>query len=547
MPTLEERIAAVRSEFSDFPVLGGFLRRELMLPADDGAKLKTVIFTPDGVPAPWPTVVQRCCYPQNIPTLEAEAEEYAKRGFAFAYQMCRGTGGSEGEWEPNVHERADGLSFVRFLQEADWVASMGYCGASYLALTGWAMADAVPDKTKTMYLTVYGTVRHASAWKDGLFRQDILTAWAMSNAGHPVDADYLESARFRPQIRVDEEKWGGALPWYRDWISHPDPKDPYWAEGFWGQLHDIPGKLRIPIFVAEGWYDHHLGSMLEGWQTVSETALKHSVLQIYPGNHGFMPAIYGHPDAKNARAPQLTQAFQWFDAILRKGKLPEPKVVCYEIGADRWVEYPAYPLPKTGERALYLSDRALTDAPEAEGTREYVYDPEDPLMSHGGETLFASWPHIGSQEQPGPDYRPDVLSFVSAPFENGQKICGSVKVRLYVQTDAPDTCFAVKLMEVFADGRAFHIRGAVTTIRWNKNTYHDYDGSVIPLELEATAITWRVQPGSRLRLDVSSSNFPEYSVHPNTDVLWSLAETTQKARQTVFFGPDHPSCVILPE
>ena len=194
-------------------------REEVMLPCVDGVHLRTQYFLPEGI-CPAPTVVMRSCYPHQEPLLVMEAEEYAKRGFGFVLQWCRGTGGSEGEWEPNVHDRADGLCLMKALQQDERIGSIGYLGDSYLAFTGWVMADAVPEKVKTMILGVYGCDRHTSAYKDGLFRQDILTAWAMGNAGRKVDADYMESAAYRPQVEVDEALWGGRLSWYRDWITN---------------------------------------------------------------------------------------------------------------------------------------------------------------------------------------------------------------------------------------------------------------------------------------------------------------------------------------
>nr|WP_300838377.1 CocE/NonD family hydrolase [uncultured Acetatifactor sp.] len=96
-----------------------------------------------------------------------------RKGFGFVYQSCRGTGGSQGEWESNVNERNDGLDTVNWLAEQPFVKNIGYWGDSCLALIGWCMADAVPDKVKTMCLGVYGVERHTSAYKDGLFRMDI--------------------------------------------------------------------------------------------------------------------------------------------------------------------------------------------------------------------------------------------------------------------------------------------------------------------------------------------------------------------------------------
>ena len=142
------------------------------------------------------------------------------------------------------------------------------------------MADAVPEKVKTMYLGVYGCDRHTSAYKDGLFRQDILTAWAMGNAGVPVEAPLLESCAYRPQTEVDEKVWGVHLDWYRDWITNTDRDSAYWSDGFWKELKEIPGKVKIPVFIREGWYDHHLGSAIVTYESLSEEAKKHSVIQI---------------------------------------------------------------------------------------------------------------------------------------------------------------------------------------------------------------------------------------------------------------------------
>ena len=144
------------------------------------------------------------------------------------------------------------------------------------------MADALPPQVKSMYLGVYGTDRHTSAYQDGLFRQDILTAWAQENAGVPIASNMMDSYRYRPQLHVDEALWGVSLPWYRDWISHTDRSDPYWSQGFWKMLKDIPGKVNIPVFIREGWYDHHLGSALVTYQDLSPQAKAHSILQIGP-------------------------------------------------------------------------------------------------------------------------------------------------------------------------------------------------------------------------------------------------------------------------
>lgn len=149
------------------------LVEEIMLPSWDGVKLRTILYRPVEKTV-FPTVVVRTSYPQEDHIYRATAEEYCKAGFAYIYQYCRGVGGSEGVWEPNVNERADGKSFIDWVCGQNWVGNVGYLGNSYLALTGWCIADIVPEKVKTMYLTHYGTQRHTSAFMDGMFRHNNL-------------------------------------------------------------------------------------------------------------------------------------------------------------------------------------------------------------------------------------------------------------------------------------------------------------------------------------------------------------------------------------
>ena len=167
---------------------------EFMLPMPDGVKLQTFLFyggSGGGEAAGTdcrPVILQRSPYAHSMDSYRVHGENLARRGFIYIVQFCRGTGGSEGEWDPNVNERADGLATLNWLQEQSWVKNIGYWGDSYLALTGWCMADAVPEKVKGMYLGVYGTDRFTSAYQKGLFRHDVLTSWAMENAGFSVEA-----------------------------------------------------------------------------------------------------------------------------------------------------------------------------------------------------------------------------------------------------------------------------------------------------------------------------------------------------------------------
>lgn len=528
---------------------------EEMMPAGDGVRLKTVVIRPV-TDDPVPVVSIRTCYPGNDEQYRSMGQEFASRGIACVYQYCRGTGGSEGVWEPNVNDRSDGLDMLNNLCERDWVENIGVFGCSYLAFTGWIVADILPEKVKTVYLTHYGTFRHTSAYKDGLFRQDVLTSWAMGNAGKKVDADYLTSARYMPQERVDEDLWGIRLDWYRSWITNTDRSAEYWNSGVWKLLQEIPGRVKVPVYIAEGWYDHHLGSAIETYEALDDEVKKKSVFQIGAWNHGFHPVIFGHKD-KIANADNLDQvrAFNWFHSILKEKKEPEGEIRSYVIGADSWYSDSGFRMEHDKKLRLYLGDKGpdgvhtlCRGAGDGAGSCSYIYDPEKPLFTHGAESLLMTAGDQGSHQQPAPDYREDVISFVSEPMDE-ETILGRIRLCLTVSSDADDTAFTFKVSEVMEDGTAWHIRNGITTLGYRNQSPERISytpGEKVRIVIDSWHIAWKLGKGSRIRVDVSSSNFPEFALHSNYAGVWSQIEHTRRAKQTIYYGGGDDAYLELP-
>lgn len=527
---------------------------ELRIPMSDGVLLRTVVQKPQGE-GPFPTIIMRSCYPSNEGQYRLHAREYCSRGFAFVYQFCRGTGGSDGEWVPNVHEREDGKVTLDWLDEQAWVESIGYFGCSYLALTGWAVADIVPEKVKTLYLTHYGTDRFTSAYSSGCFRQDVLTSWAMENAGVPIKADFRKSAAFMPQIEVDETVWGCRLDWYRDWITHTDRDDSYWTEGFWGELAEIPERVTVPVYIGGGWYDHHLGSTLRTWKALSPLSKQHSTLRLGAWNHDFQSCTPGVP-TRHLENSDIASAYHWFRMILVDKILPDTQIKSYIVNEDEWLiknkdldvqQEKKYFVLTEGKKLLQLES---TLSCEVNNQWSYVYNPKNPVPSHGGESLLWSWDDIGSLKQPPCGWRDDVLSFVSEPLSQDMIVLGSIKVELYVSSDASDTAFSAKLMEIRPDGSAYHVRSGITTLAYRSGA--DFPrgvykaGQMVKVEINFWDIGWCFKTGTRLRLDISSSDFPQYSIHSNYPGVWSVQTKTKPAVQTVYSCPGNTSAIIFP-
>ena len=214
-------------------------KEEIMLPMRDGKRMRTILYKPTNTNQ-YPVIFRRTCYPNDEPLIIIDAENFSKRGYCFIYQFCRGTGGSEGTWLPNVNEREDGIDMVNWIWNQPWCESLGYWGLSYSSLTGWIISDCIKGKVNSMFLLHYGTDRFISAYHKGLFHHDILTGWSMQNAGFSIKADYEKSCLYMPQIEVDENLWGHKLNWYRDYVSNECFDDDYWQNGLWKNLREIP-------------------------------------------------------------------------------------------------------------------------------------------------------------------------------------------------------------------------------------------------------------------------------------------------------------------
>ena len=557
--------SVVDSTKVSIPAVYDYTYEEQMVEGGDGYKLMTCIYKPVGE-GPWPVVILRTPYVYGRGDNNANARFYARRGIVYIVQHCRGKGGSEGPYEPNVNERVDGLALVNWVATQPWCKNIGLFGESYTALTCWIIADAVPEKVKGIYVHHYGVDRHLSAYSNGLFRQDILTAWSIDNAVEipkkPERTDpqriYFEQMKYMPQLVMDRHFFGVELPWYRDWISHTDYTDPYWHQGVWETLRQIPAKIKVPIVVVAGHFDHHQEGTILGYNLLSDETKAKSRLIVGAWNHSHIitPQIGKFDHATDINL--TTDQFLWFYDLLVREQTPKPDVQVYAIGEDKWHQLDEWPSDNPSAiQTYYLSSQRegkgykLTSAPlEQTGSIRYAYDPQNPVESIGGETLFNSGSRRGSQLQPEVGYRDDVISFVSEPLEAPLLLAGKVKVVLQVSTDCDDTAFSYKISEQMADGKTYNIRTGITSLGFRNNplgsrqTYTP--GKVVEVTVEALPIMWQLSTGSRIRVDISSSDFPQYSVHSNYAGVWSRQTKTRVANQTLYTGDDYGSRIEIP-
>lgn len=513
---------------------------ETMVVMRDGVHLETIIYLPENNLKSFPTILQRTCYPHNDRIYRTYGENLAKRGFAFVYQYCRGNSKSEGVWVPNINEKDDGIDTVEWLYSQEFVENIGYWGCSYTALAGWAFAD----KVTSMCLEHYGTDRFVSAYEKGSFRQDVLTSWTMENAGFKIDTDYIESCKFMPQINVDEKLWGGRIGWYRDYISNSNETDAYWNQGFWKELKNKPGEAKIPLYIISGWYDHHHGSTMKTWERLSDKAKKMSWLEIGGWNHFFMNAMAPDIPLTNFNNNEMKKMLCWFDLTLKKKKTPCQNIKYYIMGKDEWLNFGSMDEIKTKEKEIYFEllengDKKLSESmPEKEYSISYIYNPEYPVETLGGDGLLKSaFEKGGMRRQPEKDFRSDVISFESDVFKEEHIVIGKIRVELWVGSDAQSTAFTAKIMSVNTENEAYNIRTSITSIEGKEIT---------KAVIDFWDIAFCFKKGSKIRIDISSSDFPQFNIHSNHTGNWALQDKIKVVKQQIFMGGEYGSKLILP-
>ncbi len=541
-------------------------------PKENGERVQLLvrIYKPVGE-GPFPVVSTRTPYiyagvskdnPKGLGDTNALGREYAKRGIVYVQQDCRGKGGSEGFYKPNIYEREDGKALYDWMAEQPWCGNIGIFGSSYTALTGWIVADILPDKVKGLYLQHYGVDRHISCYRAGLFRQDIMSGWTIDNAeediirpkrmaGQGPGEAYYDFYLYRPQVLADEAVLGQKLQYYRDWITHTDYTDPYWNKGVWGDLKRIPAEIDIPVTVVAGQFDHHEEGTLLGYERLNSKTKAMSRLILGSWDHSSRPSPT-HVPYEHSRDFNLNRdQFEWFHQLLVENEIPEAEVRVYNIEADEWMNLDSWPIKKDKTKKLYLAEgQKLIDKKPHKSDLSYDYNPLNPIYAMGGETLFTSQGRVASRQQPETGLRDDMLSFVSEPLKEDICIAGAIKLLLTMSTDVDDTAFAFTLSEVTPDGKAYNMRTSITTLGYRKDilgprqTYTP--GTKESIEIVALPIVWTVKAGNRLRIDVKSSNFPEYAVHSNYAGVWSEQEKTRIAHQTIYLGGKDASHIELP-
>jgi putative CocE/NonD family hydrolase len=556
------------------------IERDVPVPLPDGTTLRADLWRPaDGRPAP--VLLQRTPYDKGFALVVQAGLDPARAvaaGYAVVVQDVRGRYASEGDFEPFANEAADGAATIA------WVAEQPFCdgrvatyGGSYVGATQLLAAVERPPALRAMLPHVTSADYH-DGWttEGGAFQLGFALRWALSLA-----AGELERREDRGEEvgelkeRVDAEladPWGGyrrlplvdqpvlaeLAPYYLRWLEHPA------RDAFWRRLsvRDRLGAIDVPALHLGGWHDVFLQGTLATYAELRAQDRAPQRLVVGPWAHsGWGDAVgevlYG-PEASRYALDPTDLHLRYFDAMLDgvEAELAAP-VRIFVMGADRWRDEDEWPLARARARKLHLrAGELLTwEAPEpGEDSRTYTYDPADPVPTGGGRTLMPGHEAsiaLGSRDQRAIEARPDVLVYTTAPLERDLEVTGSVRLVLHAASSAPDTDWTAKLVDVHPDGPALSVTDGILRARYRDGLDRERllePGRPERFVIEAGATSMVFRRGHRIRLEVSSSNFPRFDRNPNTggDNARASASDLRPAHQRVFHDVARASHLELP-
>jgi putative CocE/NonD family hydrolase len=355
----------------------------------------------------------------------------------------------------------------------------------------------------------------------------------------------------------------GIGPYFYDWLDHPT-QDVYWQQWAINERYDA---IQTPALHIGGWYDVFLEGTLRNFTALRRAGGPPHKLLIGPWFHMPWSHMVGAVDFGPAARNCIDDLqVRWFNHWLKDepdGLLDEPPVRIFVMGENQWRAEQEWPLARAVDTRFYLhsqgranslsgNGRLDTSAPGDEDPDVFVYDPGGPVLSLGGHSCcFAEIAPMGPADQRPVESRNDVLVYTTAPLDRDLEVTGPVTLLLWAASTAVDTDFTAKLVDVYPDGRAINLCDGIVRARFR-------DSLTQPAPIEPDRVyAYRIRVGSTsnlfrashcLRLEVSSSNFPQYDRNLNTghDVGWDSLSDRVVATQTILHDAAHPSHLVLP-
>jgi putative CocE/NonD family hydrolase len=573
---------AVASPFvtaADLPTL--IVERGVAVKMRDGTILHADIYHPNG-PGKFPILLTRTPYDKNN-DLEFSLKAVA-RGYVVINQDVRGRYTSEGDWYPFLHETDDGYDTI------EWAAGLPYSdgrvgmyGGSYVGATQMLAAIAHPPHLAGICPVVTASNYHDGwTYQGGAFEQWFNESWTSGLAEdtlsrsvrHQVNAQHgiatlplTDYPLFPlPQSSSNAELLHTLAPYFLDWLAHPS-YDEYWKR--WAIEEHYPD-IRVPSLTVAAWYDIFLGGSLRNYVGLKEQAGGDSARQgqrllVTIGGHAGSAQKIGDVDFGSA-APFDEDAvtLNWYDHLFKNAanEFAGPqRARIFVMGVNQWRDEDDWPLVRakqtkyfvhSGGKANSASGDGLlsTTAPASEKNDQYTYDPSNPAPTIGGP-LCCDSAHLepGPRDQSSVEARPDVLIYSTTALQEDFEVTGPVRLELFAKSSAVDTDFVAKLVDVGPDGFAQNLTEGILRARY-RNSQQTPEvlkpGEIYKFNIDLWATSNVFRRGHRLRLEISSSNFPRFDRNTNTGDDTAHSRKFALAQNTIVHDAAHPSALILP-
>jgi putative CocE/NonD family hydrolase len=545
--------------------------RNVLVPMRDGVKLHADIYRPDAE-GKYPVLLTRTPYDKN--NAVAFGLQGAARGYVVIIQDVRGRYTSEGTWYPFKNEPNDGYDTV------EWAAALPYSngkvgmfGGSYVGATQMLTAIAHPPHLAGICPVVTASNYHENwTYQGGALEQWFDESWTTQLAADTLNRDVasrtdplngimtLPAAEYpllRPKQKAQGKTTTRLAPYLLDWLDHPNFDD-YWKSI---AIENHYADITVPALNIAAWYDIFQGGSLRNYMGIkalggTDTARHGQQLMVIVGGHaGNGPKIGDVDFGPGSHFDQDETTLRWYDYLFKgvQNEFASGKPVrIFVMGLNQWRDEDGWPLARAHNTRYFLhANGSLSLAsPGGEKPDQYIYDPENPVQTIGGPLCCRPLPTgIGPQDQRPAEARNDVLVYTLAAFAKNTEVTGPISLDLYVSSSAVDTDFTGMLVDVWPNGYAQNLTSGILRLRYrNSNekpelsnpgqTYH------VTLDLWATSNVFLA--GHKLRLEVSSSNFPRFDRNLNTGENQAHSTSVVKATNVIYHDKTHPSALIVP-
>jgi putative CocE/NonD family hydrolase len=550
----------------------------------DGVRLFADVYLPEG-DGPFPVVLVRVPYGKRseYTFMPAVGRFWQERGYAFVVQDVRGRFGSEGSFTPFSYGRESfepGQEVLDAYDTLDWVAAQGWCdgnigmmGESYYGFTTLAGAWSGHPALKAISPADISVAREYRVL-DGAFPLQAGGLWTL-------DMDDIEKGEYQDTANLDLMH----LPLIAMGEAH-GLRDVLWRGRFadylersvdWrDRVNQFYARVRVPALHFGGWYDTYTRGTLAIWEGVRTHSTDekardsqwlvmgpwdHEHLSIHLSGQGGMTRIGRLEIGNGAVSTYQELLVEFFDHTLRgvdNGFATRPRVQYFTIGDNVWRSAPQWPPEAVQSTPMYFHSRgsAATDFrdgsldfahPDDEPVDAYRYDPRDPVTISSEINVWERG--VEMTDRAKVPERPDVVTYTSTPLEEPLELTGPITVNLYASSTAPDTDFTAGLVDVFPDGYSLLIQEGILRASFrdrNAPPTSIEPGEVYHFAIDLWATSYVVPPGHRLRVEISSSNFPRLTRNLNTGNEFGMSDEIAVADQTIYHSRDYPSHVSLP-